>query len=407
MTHPMVRGRRGMQAELPPMKERLAALRYVWPLLKMVWNTHRGYASTIFALRIARGFVPVITLWVGKLIIDGVIHAAKGDVPPRHVLALVAMEFGIVTLGEALNRAGVIEQILGELFSNKMSIDLMEHAATLDLQQFEDAKFYDQMERARRGTANRVQMFSQTLGLFEGGITLVSLATALVVQSPWLVLLLAVAVVPGFLGETHFASLNYAIMNRWTKHRRELDYIRYMAASNETAKEVQLFGLAPWLIHRFRVLSDEFYEVAKKLALTRASVTMGLSLVASIGYYVAAVIMILRAIAGTITIGTLTFLTAAFQRCRGAMQRLLGGIGSIYEQTLYLNDYFEFLATEPSIKSQPNSRDVPRQIRTGFVFESVVFRYPGGERWALRNVSFSLQRGERIALVGENGAGKT
>jgi ATP-binding cassette, subfamily B, bacterial len=407
MTHPMVRGRRGMQPELPPMKERLAALRYVWPLLRMVWNTHRGYASTIFILRIARGFVPVATLWVGKLIIDGTIHAAQGTVPARHVLMLVALEFGIVTLGEAFNRAGVIEQILGELFSNKMSIDLMEHAARLDLQQFEDPTFYDQMERARRGTANRVQMFSQTLGLFEGGITLVSLATALVVQSPWLVLLLAVAVVPGFLGETHFASLNYAIMNRWTAHRRELDYIRYVAASNETAKEVQLFGLAPWLIHRFRILSDEFYEVAKKLALTRASVTMGLSLVASIGYYVAAVIMILRAVAGAISIGTLTFLMGAFQRCRGAMQGLLSGIGQIYEQTLYLNDYFEFLGTEPSITSQPNALHVPRPIREGFVFENVGFRYPGSERWALRNVSFSLRPAERIALVGENGAGKT
>ena len=389
------------------MRERLRALRYVPPLLRMVWNTHRGYASTIFLLRIARAFIPVATLWVGKLIIDGTIAAAAGRVPARHVLSLVALEFGIVAVGEAFSRAGVIEQILGELFSNKMSIQLMEHAARLDLQQFEDPTFYDQMERARRGTANRVQMFIQTLGLFEGAITLISLSAALVAQSPWLVILLAIAVVPGFLGETHFASLNYAIMNRWTAHRRELDYLRYVAASNETAKEVQLFGLAPWLIHRFRVLSDEFYQVAKKLALTRASVTLGLSLIASIAYYVAAVVMILRAIAGAITIGTLTFLTAAFQRCRGAMQGLLSGIGQIYEQTLYLNDYFEFLETEPSIQSAPGAIHVPRPIREGFVFDNVGFRYPGSDRWALRHVSFTIRPSERIALVGENGAGKT
>ena len=407
MTHPIVMSRRRPQAELPPMRERLRALRYVPPLLRMVWNTHRGYASTIFLLRIARAFIPVATLWVGKLIIDGTIAAAAGRVPARHVLSLVALEFGIVAVGEAFSRAGVIEQILGELFSNKMSIQLMEHAARLDLQQFEDPTFYDQMERARRGTANRVQMFIQTLGLFEGAITLISLSAALVAQSPWLVILLAIAVVPGFLGETHFASLNYAIMNRWTAHRRELDYLRYVAASNETAKEVQLFGLAPWLIHRFRVLSDEFYQVAKKLALTRASVTLGLSLIASIAYYVAAVVMILRAIAGAITIGTLTFLTAAFQRCRGAMQGLLSGIGQIYEQTLYLNDYFEFLETEPSIQSAPGAIHVPRPIREGFVFDNVGFRYPGSDRWALRHVSFTIRPSERIALVGENGAGKT
>src|SRR5258708_274563 len=373
----------------------------------MVWRTHRGYALAIFLLRVARGFVPIATLWVGKKIIDGVIGAGQGRVPARHVLSLVALEFGIVALGEALNRAGVIESIFGELFSNKMSVQLMEHAALLDLQQFEAPTFDDQMEGARAGPSNRVPMFIQTLGLLEGMIPLVSLSAALLLQSPWLVILLAIAVIPGFVGETHFASLNYAIQNRWTAQRRELDYLRYVAASNETAKEVQLFGLAAWLIERFRALSDEFYEVAKKLAYQRASVTLGLLVIASVGYYVAAVLMILRPIAHTISIGTLTFLTASFQRCRAAMQGLLSGIGEIYEQTLYLNDYFEFLGTQPSITSAPNAARVPRPMRDGFAFEDVGFRYPGSDRWALRHVSFTMRPGERVALVGENGAGKT
>ena len=408
MTHPMVRmGGRGKLPEPPPFKQRIAALKYVPPLLAMVWQTHRGYASAIFALRIARAFIPVATLWVGKLIIDAVIAAAQGTETTRHVLELVALEFGIVALGEALNRAGVIENLLGELFSNRMSVQLMEHAARLDLQQFEDPAFYDKMERARRGTTNRVSMYLQTLGMVEGTIVLISLSAALIAQSPWLVLLLAIAVIPGFLGETHFASLNYAVMNRWTGHRRELDYLRYVAASNETAKEVQLFGLAPWLIDRFKTLSNLFIQVARRLAVRRAVITLGLSVISSIAYYVAVVIVILRAIAGIISIGTLTFLMAAFQRCRGAMQGLLGGISQIYEQTLYLNDYFEFLGTEPSIKSKPNAAHVPRPITKGFVFENVSFRYPGSDRWALRDVSLSLKPGERIALVGENGAGKT
>jgi ATP-binding cassette subfamily B protein len=408
MTHPMVtRRNRGKLPEPPPFRQRVAALKYVPPLLAMVWRTHRGYASAIFALRIARAFVPVATLWVGKLIIDAVIAAAQNQTGPREVLELVALEFAIVAIGEALGRASVIEQLLGQLFSNKMSVQLMEHAARLDLQQFEDSAFYDKMERARQGTMNRVSMYLQTLGMLEGMITLFSLLAALMTQSPWLLLLLTIAVIPGFLGETHFASLNYAIMNQWTQQRRELDYLRYVAASNETAKEVQLFGLAPWLIERFKVLSDLFIELSKRLAIKRATVTLGLSVISSIAYYGAYVIVIFRAIAGTITIGTLTFLIAAFQRCRGAMQGLLGGISQIYEQTLYLNDYFEFLATEPTIKSKPGAIAVPRPIAQGFVFENVGFKYPGSDNWALREVSFSLMPGERIALVGENGAGKT
>jgi ATP-binding cassette, subfamily B, bacterial len=404
----MVRTRRGGKLpELPPFKQRVAALKYVPPLLGMVWQTHRGYATAIFALRIARAFVPVATLWVGKLIIDGVIAASQGKAAPRHVFELVALEFAIVAVGEALGRASVIENLLGQLFSNRMSVQLMEHAARLDLQQFEDSAFYDKMERARQGTVNRVSMYLQTLGMIEGIITLLSLSAALTAQSPWLMLLLAVAVIPGFLGETHFASLNYAITNQWTQQRRELDYIRYVAASNETAKEVQLFGLAPWLIDRFKVLSDLFIQLSKRLAIQRATVTLGLSIVSSVAYYVAVVIVILRAIAGTISIGTLTFLTAAFQRCRGAMSSLLSGVSQIYEQTLYLNDYFEFIATQPSITSKVNALPVPRPITRGFVFENVSFKYPGSDRYALQNVSLELRPGERIALVGENGAGKT
>jgi ATP-binding cassette subfamily B protein len=408
MTHPMVRrGARGRLPEPPPLKQRITALKYVPPLMAMVWRTHRGYASAIFALRILRAFVPIATLWVGKQIIDGVIAAAQHQTTAEHVFRLVALEFAIVAVGEALSRASVIENLLGQLFSNRMSVQLMEHAALLDLQQFEDSAFYDKMERARQGTMNRVSMYLQTLGMLEGIITLMSLLAALVAQSPWLLLLLAIAVIPGFLGETHFASLNYAITNQWTQQRRELDYLRYVAASNETAKEVQLFGLAPWLIERFKVLSDLFIQLSRRLAIRRATVTLGLSIISSIAYYIAVVIVILRAIAGSISIGTLTFLTAAFQRCRGAMQSLLGGISQIYEQTLYLNDYFEFIATKPSITSKPDAIPVPRPIRKGFVFENVSFKYPGSERWALRNVSLELRPGERIALVGENGAGKT
>ena len=211
------------------------------------------------------------------------------------------------------------------------------------------------MERARRGTSNRVQMYTQTLGIMEQAITLVSLSAALVLQSPWLVLLLAVAVLPGFLGETYFSSLSYAIQNRWIAHRRRRAGLPALRRGEQGDRErgPGLFGLAPWLINRFRLLSDD-YVVAKRMAFQRVTVTMGLSMIASIAYYAAYVVLILRAVAGTMTIGTLTFMTGAFRQCRGGMQGLLGGIGGIYEQTLYLNDYFEFLA--PSRRS-PRRRE--------------------------------------------------
>ncbi|MDQ3995953.1 MAG: ABC transporter ATP-binding protein/permease [Gemmatimonadota bacterium] len=378
-------------------------------MLRLVWETHRGYSVAMVVLRVARSGVPVATLWVAKLIVDEVIAAATGAGPDLGRLwSLVALEFGIVVVGELLARASaLVEGLLGDLFSNRMSVRLMEHAAALDLTQFEEPTFYDHLERARRHTTGRIALLAQLLGIGQDLLTLLSLGTALAVHNGWLLALLAAAVLPSFFGETRFAALTYSLSWRRTPERRQLDYVRYVGASGETAKEVQLFGLAPWLIDRFRTLSARFYEENKRLATQRAVVGGALALVGSAGYYAAYVVILAQAVRGSITIGTLTFLAASFDRSRGLIQRLLLSASDIYEQSLYLRDLFAFFAIQPTIRSRPGAPEVPRPIRRGFVFVNVGFQYPASERWAVRGVNLHIAPGERVALVGENGAGKT
>jgi ATP-binding cassette subfamily B protein len=222
-----------------------------------------------------------------------------------------------------------------------------------------------------------------------------------------MVLLLFGAVLPSFLGETHFAALGYSLLFRWTPERRQLDYLRLIGASDKTAKEVQMFGLAPWLTEKYRVLAWKFYDENKKLSLKRGAVSAALSMFGTIGYYVAYVLIILRAVRGEITPGTLIFLSASFARGRDGIQGILLSASSIYEQALYVRDLFVFFEMKPTITSLPDAPPVPEPIREGFVFENVGFRYPDSERWAIRNVTMTLRPGERVALVGENGAGKT
>jgi ATP-binding cassette subfamily B protein len=409
MTHPMVvRGRRDPDAPRPPLKERIAALRLVPRLIALVWETHRIYTALMIVLRLVRSAVPVTNLWVAKLIIDEVIMLARTGESARHLWSLVALEMGIVVANELLARlSGLTEGLLGDLFTNRVSIRIMEHAATLDLHQFEDPNFYDHLERARQGTTGRVALLSQILGMAQGFLTLASLSVALAAQAPWLLVLLAAAVLPSFLGETHFAQLSYSLLFRWTPQRRQLDYVRFVGASDRTAKEVQLFGLAPWLINRYKVLSERFYAENRALAIRKSLVSSALSLIGTLGYYAAYVVVLMRAVAGTITIGTLTFLAASFRQSRDLIQQLLMSASGIYEQSLYLRDLFSFFDMQPSIRNAPNARPVPRPIQQGFVFDDVGFQYPGSERWAVRHMSFTLGPGERVALVGENGAGKT
>ncbi len=405
----------GSARRLPPERstsptwgQRLDALRYVPPLLRMVWTTHRGFTATMAVLRVVRAFIPVATLWIGKLIIDAVIALRRDQSHLSSLWKLVALEIAIVVAGEVLARASaLVESLLGDLFSNYTSVRLMEHAATLDLQQFEDPAFYDQLERARRQTVGRIGLLAELLSMSQDTLTLASLGTALLVFSPWLVLLLAAAVLPSFIGETHYASLEYSLLYRWTPERRQLDYLRYLAASDTNAKEIQMFGLAQWLIDRYRVLADRFYEENKQLSIRKGIVSTALSVLGMLGYYGAYVIILLRAVGGVISIGTLTFLAGSFGRSRDIIQRLLISASDIYEQSLYLKDMFDFFDMRPNMVSRPGAPLVPEPIRQGFVFEDVGFQYPGSDRWAVRHVSFTLRPGERLAFVGENGAGKT
>jgi ATP-binding cassette subfamily B protein len=403
-----LRSRRGAAAGSPTVRERLAAFRHVPPFVKLVWQTHRGLTLAMVALRLARAFVPVAVLWVGKLIIDAVVAARGGQADTPRLWRLVGLEIALALAGETLSRASsVVESLLGDLFSNRTSVLLMEHAATLDLYQFEDPSFYDQLDRARRQTTGRIGLLAQLLSMGQDSLTLAALGAALLVYSPWLLLLLAVAVVPGFLGEAHYASLEYSLLYRWTPERRQLDYLRLLGASDRPAKEVQMFGLAPWLVGRYRALAGRFYEENKALSIRRSVVATALSVVGLLGYYGAYAVILLRAVSGAITLGSLTFLAASFMRSRDLIQRLLSGAGDIYTQCLYLKDLFDFFEMKPTIYTRPGAHAVPRPLREGFVFRDVGYRYPDGEAWALRGVSFTLRPDERVALVGGNGAGKT
>ena len=385
-----------------------SALRSIRQFLRLAWQTHPGYAAATTLLRILRASLPLAALWVAKLIIDTVIAARSGHASYSRLWTLLAIEIAIAVLGEAMSKAStVIEALFGDLCSNEMSERLIRHAATLDLSHFEDAAFYDQLERAQRQTTGRIGLLGQILSLAQDAVTFVSLAGAVLIYSPWLLLLLVVAVVPSFLGETYFTSLEYSLLYRWTPQRRHLDYLRYLGASDQTAKEVQMFGLSGWLVDRYRKLARLFFEENRRLSFRKGIAATMLSLLGLAGYYGAYALILVRAFTGAITVGTLTFLAAAFARSRDVTQRLMLTAGNIYEQSLYIKDLFDFFEMKPAIVSMPDAPPVPAVLKQGIVFEDVGFRYRGSDHWAVRHVNLRIAPGERVALVGENGAGKT
>ncbi len=402
------------------LKDRFGALRNLRPFIAMVWRTSPSLMISSLLLRLVRALLPVVTLYIGKLIIDDVVLLLQVPVRPANLSEwldsgrlnwlglLIGAEFALAVLADVLGRiVSLIDSLLAERVTNASSIRLMEHAATLDLEDFEDAEFQDQLERARRQTSGRMTLMAQLFGQAQDMVTVVSFAAGLMIYAPWLIVLLLVAVVPAFLGESHFNAKSYSLDFGRTPERRELDYVRQTAASVETAKEVKIFGLNGFLIERYTELARAFYAANRRLAVRRAGWGGLFTAVGTIGYYLAYAYIVWRTLAGEFSVGDLTFLAGSFRRLRTLLESLLTGFSTVAGQALYLNDLFSFFDVEPEILSPEHPLPVPKPITQGFVFENVGFIYPGAERWAVRNLSFTLNAGEVVALVGENGAGKT
>ena len=398
------------ETDRPSLKEKFAALKNLPRFFKLVWETNRWLTIANGLLRIAKSAMPVAILYIGKLIIDEVVLISTKNPSSSQTFLweLVAIEFSLAIVSDALSRAiSFVDSMLGVQFSNKTSVAIMEHASTLDLDQFEDSAFYDKLERARQQTVGRTILMSQILTQVQDFVTMAFLAAGLMAFNPWLILLLIIAIVPAFLGESYFNDRSYALTRGQTPERRELDYVRYLGASDETAKEVKIFNLSKFLVDRFKTLSDKFYRDNKNLATKRSLWGTLFAVIGSGGYYAAYVVMILRTVQGQLSIGDLTFLAGSFRQLRALLEGILNRFTSVSQGAIYLRDFFEFFEISPKIKLSLNPRPFPNPIQHGFVFEDVGFRYNNSDRWANRHLNFTLHANEKLALVGENGAGKT
>jgi ATP-binding cassette, subfamily B, bacterial len=391
-----------------PWRDRLRALRNMPPVLLILWESGRAVVSWGLGLRIIVAVLPFAIAKVAQYIITDIAGVLRGIALPSNFWTLVATEVALnVFLGLITRAIDYSDSLLANRYTQHVSVRVMEQAARLDLTTYEDPVFYDRLERARVQATDRLAMIQQMGRLIQQVITTLVFSTALAWASPWLVLLLALGILPSFLGETHYAFLGYAKNFRQTPAKRQMDYLRQVAGSREGAKEVKLFGLNKFFTARFQALANQIY--VEDVTLSRSKLIVGglLGIIGTLGYYGAYVYVIWRTLGGAYDIGQFTFLTTAIQQASSNLQQVFSTASGIADQALFLTDLIAFFDMKPTVESNPNGLPTPKTIQHGFEFRNVSFAYPGTDRTVLKNFNLTLSPGERIALIGENGQGKT
>ena len=388
--------------------DRVRALKNVPPVLRFVWESGPSVVFWNIAIRIVVAFLPVAIGIVGRFIIDGVNQIRLHNPLPQHFWWLVGAEMTLAVITGILSRSvDYFDNLLADRYTHHVSVEVMRKAASLDVTVYEDPVFYDRLERARVQATDRLAMIQQMGRLIQQTVTALAFSAVLIRYSPFLLLLLIAGIIPAFLGESHFAFLTYAKNFRQTPLRRQMDYLRQVGGSKEAAKELRLFNLSSYLTGRFTALSHAIYE--ENVALNKRRLFWGglLAIVGQLGYYGAYGYSIYRTIQGRYSIGDLTLITTAIMQAMANIQQAFSTASGVADQALFLTDLLAFFEMKPRVESKANGLPAPRPIVSGFEFRNVSFAYPGTDRRVLSDFNFTLNCGERVALIGENGQGKT
>ena len=388
--------------------DRVRALKNVPAVLHFVWESGPRVVFWNIALRVLVAFLPVGIGIVGRFIIDGVNNIRLHRPLPQHFWWLVGTEMTLAMLIGILSRAvDYFDNLLADRYTHHVSVEVMSKAASLDVTAYEDPVFYDRLERARVQATDRLAMIQQMGRLIQQTVTAVAFSAVLIRYSPLLLLLLIAGIIPAFLGESHFAFLTYAKNFHQTPWRRQMDYLRQVGGSKEAAKELKLFNLSNYLTDRFTGLSQKICD--ENVALNRRRLFWGglLAILGQLGYYGAYAYSIFRTIQGRYSVGDLTLITTAIMQSMANIQQAFSTASGVADQALFLTDLIAFFEMKPRVESKAGGIPAPHPVTRGFEFRNVSFVYPGTNRRILSDFNFTLCPGERVALIGENGQGKT
>lgn len=395
-----------------PLLRKLALSLRLRRALHLVWTSAPGWTSVGIGLVLVQAVLPLAALYVTKLVVDEIVAAAASPRPAEHFQAVLLLLGAAVVIGLLTAAARSVSALAAEAQSqavtDRMFGVLHENSARVDLAYYEDARYHDTLHRAQLEAPYRPQKILGGLTqVAESGATLLGIVGLLATAHLALPLLLFAAVVPGYLVRIRHSDRMFDWQRRRASTQRRVNYLDRLLVHEDHAKEVRIFGLGPELIGRFRALRDQLRNESVALEALRTRGDVLSQTVGAAATLAAYAIIATRTLSGTLTVGDFVMYLGAVQRGMNLVQGVFGGLGSLYENNLFLTTLDDFLALEPRVADPPDPRPVPAGRGRGFVLEGVSFRYPTAPRPLLEDVTLSVAPGEMVALIGVNGSGKT
>lgn len=373
----------------------------------LVWTTSKWLAYAFCFLTVLAGLLPATLAYVSKLLVDGVVSARALHDPGPALNYVILEAAAVIALALVQKAIGVTQSLLRAQLGQRVNEMILEKALTLSLVHFEDSEFYDKLSQARRQASQRpLSLVNRTFDLLQQSLILSTYGVLLWQFSPYAVGLLFLAGLPTFWVEARFAKSAFQLFTWRSPEARMQTYLETLIAREDYVKEVKLFGLGGLFLDRYRAIFHKLYAEDRALTLRRAGWGYALGLLSTLALYGAYYWIVQATVSGRLSLGEMSMYLLVFKQGQQAVTSSLSSIGGMYEDNLYLSNLYEFMAIPVENAAIVGETKGPLP-GDGLRFEQVSFTYPGGQEPALQGVSFHLKPGRKLALVGENGSGKT
>jgi ATP-binding cassette, subfamily B, bacterial len=385
-------------------KETYSNLKLVHRFFRIIWETDKSKVFVCSLIRIIISLIPLGMLYIGKKIIDGIVDREDA----KTIIIFILIEFLLAVFSNILVKlSSYLSKILNQEFDLLISHKLILHSSKFDLEQFERSDFYDKLVRAREETGDSSGLVDEIFDQFEDIFSVIFYSAAIFVYNPWIILFFLIGVVPIFISESYFNYLSYKLNRKWTQEKRKVQYFKNLVTTDNNAKEIKVFNLTDYLLSIFLQKGKDYNNERKKLEFKKLLNNSLLYVLNIICYYLVYLYFAILAVNGTITIGSLVYLSGIVKNLEGSISRIFSSFTWMGYKSLHLKDFFDFFDLKPKMNNSLKAIVPKLPIKDGFFFDNVSFKYEGKDDWAIIDLTITVKPNEKVLILGQNGAGKT